>query len=702
MAEKKYFNRELSWIAFNRRVLEEAQDLTIPLLERLKFLSITSSNFDEFFMVRVGGLRLLLRQGIVKPDRAGLLPKQQLEAVRNEAIAFIRDQYECYNNSLEPMLAEKGITRTRPDQLNRNQAQFLEQFMVDEILPVISPMAVGTGAMFPLLPNLLNLLAVRLKPEKEGGKQRYAIVPLVKNLSRFITVPSETGYQFILLEDVLSLYIGKLFDQQEVVETVPFRLTRNADMAVNEDAASDLLAQMEKVLEARKDSENVRLEVREGASKTMLAFLQDQTQTSEESTYHIPGPLNLGDFMRISELENYPKLQNEKWEPQPTLALDPNSNIFDLLGKQDILLYHPCDSYEPVLKLLEDAASDPDVLAIKQTLYRTSRTSRVVAALRKAAANGKYVTAVVELKARFDEARNIDWARKLEQDGLQVIYGVKGLKTHSKITVIVRREARGIVKYMHFGTGNYNESTARLYCDVSYMTSNEDFGSDATAFFNAITGYSQPKAFLKLDASPFGIRDRLLSLIEGETERKSHGQKAFIMAQINSLADPQLIDALYKASQAGVKIQMNVRGVCCLKPGMKGVSENIKVTSIVDRYLEHARIFLFNAGGDQKVYISSADWMMRNMDKRVELLVPVDDPASKIKLIRILEAHFEDNVKARRLNEDGTYSRVRPGGKKPDRRCQEVLFREAEVKVKEREKAKQITLEPHRSPREET
>jgi polyphosphate kinase len=440
------------------------------------------------------------------------------------------------------------------------------------------------------------------------------------------------------------------------------------------------------------------LEVPADASDTTCRFLQCCLDVPDGILTKTPGPLDLAAFMRLSELPGFDNLKNESWPPKPSPNVDLRSTMFEVIARRDVLLHHPYESFEPVVRLIEEAADDPDVLAIKQTLYRTSRNSPVVAALCRAAEKGKRVTALVELKARFDEERNIEWARSLEQASVQVIYGVKGLKTHAKVCIIVRREPHGVQRYVHFGTGNYNEITARIYSDISYMTNDEELGADAISFFNAVSGYSQPQQFRKIEAAPAGLRDRLLEMIETETQRKQQGQRAYITAKMNSLVDPAIIEALYTASQAGVKIQLNVRGICCLRPGVKGLSDNITVVSVVDRFLEHSRIVYFYHGGDERVFISSADWMPRNLDRRVELLVPVDDTASRRRLISILDVYFRDNVKARVLQPDGSYTKVRMSGrrKKPVS-SQQVFYDEACDALKRAEQSRRTTFEPYRA-----
>ena len=692
-----YINRELSWLEFNQRVLDEARNAELPLLERLRFLAITASNLDEFFMVRVGGLQLMVEAGRQSADPAGMTPEEQLKAVAERAHAMLKDQYACYHDEIEPQLVAAGIRRLSGSQLNDRQMRFVGQIFESETSSVLTPLAVTGRDDFPPLPNLTMNALVRLKPAVGSDAPRFAVIPCGRSLSRFLTLSSDRGYAYILLEEVIATFVLRFFAGEQVQECVPFRITRNADLSLREDNASDLMAGMTEILNARKRSDCVRLEVANGISRVSLGFLQDVLEVAERDVFEAPGPLDLSAFMQLSDLPGFDALRYEPWPPQRAPEIEPGQSLFELLSRRDVLLYHPYQSFEPVQRLIEEAAADPDVLAIKQILYRTSRTSPIVAALARAAQRGKYVTVIVELKARFDEARNIEWARSLEQAGVQVIYGVKGLKTHAKLCVIIRREPHGIQRYLHFGTGNYNEITARIYSDASLLTSNEELGADAVSFFNAITGYSQPPRYRKLEAAPIGLRGKVLEMIEMETMRKEQGEQAQITAKLNSLVDPEIIEALYKASQAGVKIRLNIRGICCLKPGIKGISDTIEVISIVDRFLEHARILLFHHGGDERVFISSADWMPRNLDRRIELLVPVEDPEHRRRLTEILNSYFDDNVKARRLTSDGTYKLVKPGRRKLHR-SQQALYEEAVKLVKQAERSEQTVFEPHRAP----
>ena len=758
-AESRFFNRELSWLEFDQRVLDEARDPTIPLLERLKFLAITSSNLDEFTMVRIGSLQLLLAEGESHPDPNGLTTAEQLKAIGERMHSFADEQYRVYLSELEPALAKAGMRRVHLKELNDRQAKHVQTLFEQEIFPVLTPMAVavvlesatndlvaGTSAdearpakkrslkkkaaplvapaaaaltrtdgatsvtdspvffpsadtpSFPPLINQSLSLCVRLAPSAGSTVPRFAIVPFGRNRKRFLTLPSESGFSFILLEDVVGLFLARLFPGETIEECVPFRITRNADLELREDLAFDLLREMQEIVNARRQGACVRLEVAESGSRIVREFLQSAVEVADEWVFAVPGPLDLGAFFRLTDSQGFDALRYEPWPPKPLPQVDRAESLFTTIARRDVLLYHPYESFDPVVRLIEEAADDPDVLAIKQTLYRTSSNSPIVAAMKRAALKGKYVTAVVELKARFDELRNIEWARDLERSEVQVIYGVKGLKTHAKVCLIVRREPQGITRYVHFGTGNYNEITSRIYSDVSLMTCNDDLGADASAFFNAITGYSQPQQFRKVEMAPIGLRDKLLEMIEAEAERKKHGQKAVIMAKFNALVDERMIEALYAASAAGVKIRLNVRGICCLRPGVPGLSENITVTSVVDRFLEHARVFYFYHGGDERLFISSADWMPRNLDRRVELLIPVEDPACRTKLMAILRTHFQDNVKAKKLHSDGSYERVKPSSTAEPCRSQEVLYRRATEAIEQAERAALTVFEPHRAP----
>ena len=693
--ESLFLNRELSWIDFDFRVLAQAEDDAQPPLERLKFLAITASNADEFFMVRVGGLKMLKRQGVERPDPSGLAPPAQLSAIAARMRELVERQHACLQKEIEPALRKGGIRRLKMAELSAAQLRHVEARFEEFIFPVITPVAVAPDGEFPLLAGLGLALYLRLAPGADGAV-RHAVVAVPKGLARFLTLPDEAGHAYILLEEVIRAYAGRLFPGVEVLECAAFRLTRNADLSVREDLAGDLMAQMREVLTERKESDCVRLEVEKQASKEALAFLRTALQVDDDDVYAVPGPLDLAAFFRLAGLAGYETLKIAPWAPQPVPEAPAAEPVFDTLKRGNLLLLHPYESYDPVLRLVQEAADDPNTLAIKQVLYRVSDNSPVVAALMRAAERGKHVTALIELKARFDEARNIDWADALARAGAQVIYGVKGYKTHAKICVVVRREPEGVARYVHFGTGNYNEKSARIYSDVSFLTREEDYGADASVFFNTLTGYSQLAKFRKLEAAPLGIRPRLLELIGAEAERSAQGEAAAIEAKMNSLEDPELVEALYKASQAGVKIRLNVRGLCCLRPGVKGHSENIAVVSIVDRYLEHARIFRFLNGGNPLLFISSADWMPRNLDRRIELMVPVEDSAGAEKLAQILATCLADTQQAWRLLADGTWQRCQADGRHPALRAQETFQRRAEERVAAAAQQQAPVFEPQR------
>jgi polyphosphate kinase len=616
---------------------------------------------------------------------------------------MVRDQYALYLETLEPLLSAAGIKRLRLPDLSGHQRSHVNSLFDDEIASVIAPTALDGETEFPLLPSLQLNLCIRFRggslvprdasEEADNDGERYAIIPFGRSTPRFYWLRDQ-GY--LLLEDIVAHYADRMFPKAEILECVPFRITRNADLAVREDSAGDLMEQMERVLDERREADCARLEVSAEMTPKMQSYLTARLEVLGEDIYSLTGPLDLAAFFAIADRKGFDELRYPPKPPLPSLVLPEGQSVFDVIRERDLLLHHPYESFEPVVRLIQEAARDPDVLAIKQTLYRTSRQSAIVEALADAAESGKNVTVLVELKARFDEERNIEWARRLEQAGAQVIYGVRGLKTHAKLCVVVRRESDGIQRYVHFGTGNYNESTARVYTDVSLFTRDPDLSSDAVNLFNAIAGYSIPQPLRKLAMAPLDLRERVLALIRGETARKQQGQPARIMAKINSLVDPKIIDALYEASRAGVPIQLNVRGICCLRPGVEGLSETIEVVSIIDRFLEHSRILYFHHGGDQQVYISSADWMPRNLDQRIELLVPVEDDACRRRLIDVLETCLGDNVKGRRILPDGKHRRPKKKPAKPVR-AQEVFYEQVAEKVALANRQQRTTFEPHLS-----
>lgn len=688
MNQPHYINRELSWLNFNLRVLEEAQCVANPPLERLKFLAITGSNLDEFFKVRVGSISVVSRSSPDRTDIVGLTAAEQLVEIREAVLEFYNTQYQCFQE-LEQTLATKGIVRLRPEHLDDKQTSQMEEFFRKEILSAIAPMAISRSVDFPMLAGTRLCICVRLDndpkhqlptivDESEGeAEDRFVVIPLGKRLRRFVTVPSDERYSYMLLEDVIGMFLPAIFGGQAILEWSPFRITRNADISLDEDAVADLLSGMQRMLEERANLGCVRLEFSDTTSQEMRSFLQETIEAPDTTIYTTDGPLDYSAFFDLAMLPGFKTLKDTPWPPQPSPDFPPGQDPFEIVAEKDRMLYHPYQSYDPVVKFIRAAAEDADVIAVKQTLYRTSCDSEIAKALIKAAENGKHVTVVVELKARFDEARNIQWARQMELAGVDVIYGVKGLKTHAKLCIVVRREPGGVRRYVHVATGNYNESTANLYSDVSYFTCDEKIGLDAVHLFNAITGLSVPQPFDRISAAPINLRETLLDLIRVESNNAKAGNAAEITAKLNSLVDKEIIDALYEASQNGVTIRLNVRGICCLRPGVPGLSENIVVVSVIDRLLEHARIINFRHDGDNRLFISSADWMGRNLNSRVELMVPVEAKDCKSRLIHILETYFQDNVKARLLRPDGGYEHLKRAKGQPPFRSQEQLYEEA-------------------------
>ncbi len=693
--EEHFINRELSWLAFNERVLSEAARHDLPVLERVKFLAITASNLDEFFMVRVGALQLLREQGRRVKDHAGLTPTQQWDEIQKRASAFVERQYEILSGELLPLLRENGIRRMASADLTTAQKTHLEDYFTEHIFPVLSPVAIEEGVRVPI-PALQTVIVCTVASEEKGEPvTRHVLLVLPSNLSRHVLVPdAESGQHcYMNLEDVVTFFLHTFFPSEKVTANARFRISRNSDIAVNDESAFDLASEMEDVLEERLTSPAIRIEIEAAAPRELQKVIRDLCGAKSAQVYLVPGELDLRSYFQIASLSGFEHLKVEPWDSQPTPSIEPGESLFDAIKRGDILLHHPYESFEPVLQLVEEAAADPDVIAIKQILYRTAKNSRIISALIRAAEAGKHVTVLVELKARFDEARNLERAEDLLQAGAQIIYGVRGLKTHAKICLVMRREAGHMVRYMHFGTGNYNEATSRLYTDISYLTRRQDYGSDASAFFNTVTGRSRFGHFEKLSMAPFGLRERLVYMIESETERARQGEAAEIMLKMNALEDRDMIEALYRASQAGVKIRLNVRGICCLRPGVKGVSENITVVSIIDRYLEHARIYYFRQGGRPVIFISSADFMNRNLSKRVELLVPVDDKEGKKRLAQILETHFADTSRGRVLKADGSWHLPHLTAAKTQR--SQLMFAQAAAKRTRRVNQLPDVLVPH-------
>ncbi|MDO4284678.1 MAG: RNA degradosome polyphosphate kinase [Eubacteriales bacterium] len=679
-----YLNRELSWLQFNKRVLSEARNKENPLFERLKFLSITSSNLDEFFMVRVASLKDMENAGYKKKDFAGMTVTEQLEAVENETHEFVEVQYSTYNRSLLPALEQEGVqVLTSHEKLSEEEGAFVDHFFETEVYPVLTPMAVDSSRPFPLIRNkTLNLGALLqrkkdagrgiLLRQKKGGKKsaeqelEFAAVQVPSGLARIVRLPKREGgpEKIILLEEVIRRNMPKLFLNYDIVCVYPFRLMRNADLSIDEDEAEDLLKEIEKQLKKRQWGQAIRLEVESGMDERLLMLLERELELSPNEIYTIDGPLDLTFLMKMYGLPGFDALKEHSYPaPQEVPELPAGCNIFEEIRKGDIFLHHPYETFRPVVDFVAQAASDPEVLAIKQTLYRVSGNSPIIAALARAAENGKQVTVLVELKARFDEENNIIWAKMLEKAGCHVIYGLVGLKTHSKITLVVRGEEDGIRRYVHLATGNYNDSTAKLYTDVGLFTCKESFGEDATAVFNMLSGYSEPRSWNRLSLAPLWLKDRFLYLIARETEHARNGEPAHIIAKMNSLCEPGVMNALYEASAAGVKIDLIVRGICCLRVGIPGVSENITVRSIVGNFLEHSRIFYFENGGRCEVYAASADWMPRNLDRRVEIMFPLEDEEIRDKAIHILQTELADTLKAHVMQPDGSYEKVDRRGK---------------------------------------
>ncbi len=663
IAKPQYYNnRELSWLAFNERVLEEAEDTNNPLLERLKFLAIFSSNLDEFFMVRVAGLQDQIRAGFHKPEnKSGLTPKEQLAKIAERTQALVRRQTEVYRHLVDDLLPKENVYVRDMKLLTPEQKNFIYELFEETIFPVLTPVAVDAYRPFPtLLGRTLNLLVLLENNNSDSEvSDKVAIVQVPSVLERFIKVPTQNDETvFVLLEDVISNSIDRLFFGYKVKSTQAFRLTRNADLTIHEEGAQDLLVEIEKELKKRKWGVGSRLEVRDGEmNDDVLEYLLDEFEIEESDVFKIDGPLDLTTMFSFVKAISTGRehLEYESFIPQPPQDLQSDENIFEKGLTQDIFFHHPYESFVPIVDFIAEAAKDPSVLAIKQTLYRVSGNSPIIQALKQAAENGKQVTVLVELKARFDEENNVHWAKQLEQAGCLVIYGMNNLKTHSKITLVVRRRHGKIERFVHLGTGNYNDATAKIYTDMAIITSNKEFGIDATNFFNYLSGYTEKPEFHHIRVSPYDIRDEFIQLIDKEIAlHKEHGN-GFIRAKMNSLTDKDLMMKLYEASIAGVKIELIIRGICCIRPGIPGISENITVTSIVGRFLEHSRIFWFNHNGNNSLYLSSADMMTRNMIKRVEILFPIYAPEIKKRIQRIMMTQLEDNQKARIQDSNGKY-----------------------------------------------
>ncbi|MCD8221120.1 MAG: RNA degradosome polyphosphate kinase [Clostridiales bacterium] len=683
---KNYINRELSWLEFDYRILNEARDKNVPLFERLKFLSITASNLDEFFMVRVATLKNQVRDKNKRVDIAGMRPQEQLDQIGRKAHDLVERQYTTYNRSILPALKQEGLRIISAyTELTDQEAKYVDKYFHEFVYPVLTPMAVDSSRPFPLVRNKSLNIAALLQKKNGDEELEFATVQVPTVLPRFVELPEDVSEtrSVILLEEIIERNMHELFLNYHIITAHPYRIMRDADFALDEEDVDDLLEEIEKQLKTRQRGDVIRLEVEERADKRLLEILKEEMEVENDAVYEISGPLDLTFLMKMYSLEGFDDLKEEPYTPQPIPALMNDDDIFTNIRKGDILLHHPYQTFDPVVDFVRTASTDPDVLAIKQTLYRVSGHSPIIAALAEAAENGKQVSVLVELKARFDEENNINWAKKLEKAGCHVIYGLVGLKTHCKITLVVRREEDGLRRYVHLGTGNYNDSTAKLYTDCGLLTCAPKFGEDATAVFNMLSGYSEPPVWNKLVLAPLWLRGRVIRLIRRETENARQGKPAHIMAKMNSLCDKEVIAHLYEASCAGVKIELVVRGICSLRAGVPGLSENISVHSIVGNFLEHARILYVENGGSPQVYMGSADWMPRNLDNRVEIMFPVEDPELKAQVLHILQVQLEDNTKAHILQPDGTYAKIDRRGRKVLITAQAQFCREAAEMARE-------------------
>ena len=679
-----YNNRELSWVDFNTRVLEEAFKKDNPIMERCNFLAITASNLDEFFMVRVAGVMDQIHHNVKTADASGLTPKEVMVALSEKIHEFAKHQYNCYNRSIIPALRLQEIEFVEYNELNEEQKDFADNYFSKVVFPVLTPMAVDTSRPFPLLANKSLNIAVRLTNSE--NKEFFAVVQVPSILPRFLELPSKNGRRFILLEKIIAKHLGELFELYKIMQYDSFRITRDSDLDIDEDA-DDLMEEIKKSIRKRKRGNPVRLEFCKKCNKEIREFLVDALEVTEDEIYVQKGPLDLTFLSKFARIKGCEKLCFEPIVPvNPPAEFYDCDDIFKAIRENDRLVHHPYESFDVVVKFVKKAAVDPNVLAIKQTLYRVSGNSPIVAALIKAAENGKQVTVLVELKARFDEENNIQWANKLEKAGCHVIYGLTGLKTHCKICLVVRKDEDGIRRYLHMGTGNYNDSTARFYTDMGLFTCREEYGTDASSLFNVLTGYSLPPEYNKFIVAPNGMRTFFEEMIIKEIENAKQGLNASITAKVNSLVAPAIISLLYDASNAGVKVNLIVRGICCLVPNVKGYSENITVISVVGQLLEHSRIFKFENCGNPLYYMGSADWMQRNLDKRVELVFPVEDENIRARVNDILSVMFKDTVNARIQLSDTTYVSVDKRGKKR-LNCQKYF---AKLAVKTQKEAKKL------------
>ena len=686
MPEKKlpYYNRELSWMDFNARVLEEATKKENPLMERLRFLAITGSNLDEFFMVRVAGVKAQVNSNYKSKNDFDLTPQELLPLLEEKAHKFMERQYSCLHRSIGPAMAKQGLRFLRCQDMTPEQLDYISQYFRQILFPVLTPLAVDGSRPFPMLANKTLNIAVYLKSKERKEEKNFAIVQVPSILPRFLELPSQEGRAFTLLEDIIIYKLDELFELHEIKAACPFRITRDSDLEIDEEA-EDFMSEVKKSIKRRKRGRPVRLELLLRCDKSIRSFLIDMLKIKKSEIYEVPGPLDLTFLSKFAGIKGCEDLCFKPITPVPAADFWGYDDLFAAIREKDRLVHHPYESFDCVVKFIEQAAEDEDVLAIKQTLYRVSGNSPIIAALIKAAENGKQVTVLVELKARFDEENNINWANKLEKAGCHVIYGLQGLKTHCKIALVVRREEDGIRRYLHLGTGNYNDSTAKIYTDMGLFTCNSQFGADASSLFNVITGYSRPPEYQHFVVAPHGMRSFFVRRIKEETENAKKGLPCGITAKVNSLVDPEIIGLLYQASQAGVPVKLVVRGICCLIPGLPGVSENITVISIVGQLLEHSRIFRFENAGDPKIYMGSADWMPRNLDRRVELVFPIEEEDLKQRAFETLDTFLQDNTNARMMLPDTTYKHVDRRGKTAFS-CQLTFYRRAQDRLKELER----------------
>ncbi len=693
---ENFTNREVSWLEFNQRILGEARDRKNPLFERMKFLSITASNLDEFFMVRIASLKDMVNAGYEKKDMAGMTPQRQLEVLNEKTHAFAEKQYTTYNRSLLPKLNEEGLEIVSFSDLSEKEEEFLEEYFHQNVYPVLTPMAIDSSRPFPLIQNkTLNIAALIKGKDKKEKDYDIATVQVPSVLPRIILLPKneKKKTRIILLENVIEHFLEVLFLNHEIICSAPYRIMRNADLSIDEDDAEDLLKEIEKSIKMRQWGEVIKFEYEDRMDRHLLKYLKKQFKVHSSDMYEVNGPLDLTFLMKCYDLKGFDHLKEEPYTPQVHPKLRAEKDIFQQIQQGDVLLHHPYESFDPVVAFIQQAAEDKNVLAIKQTLYRVSGHSPIIAALAQAAENGKQVTVLVELKARFDEENNINWAKKLEKAGCHVIYGLVGLKTHCKIALVVRKESDGIRRYVHLGTGNYNDSTAKLYTDTGMFTCRNVIGEDATAVFNMLSGYSEPASWNRLIVAPIWMKKRFLEMISRETQNARAGKPAKIVAKCNSLCDRHIILALYEASCAGVQIDLIVRGICCLVAGKAGVSENIRVRSIVGTFLEHARIFYFYNDGHEEIYMGSADWMPRNLDRRVEIVFPVEEKELKAKAKHILDLQLADTLKAHCLLEDGTYQKVDRRGKASIEAQKEFCKEAVKANASKKKEAKR-TFEP--------